>query len=246
MPFRKLILLSFCFLHSFRSLPLRSSCLILGSVIALVLCCLGASIALPIPCPVGTYQDELGQSSCKNCTAGFYCDSMALSSVSHFCPPGSYCPEGTLFATQFLCPRGTIGNFSNLRSVSECPPCPPGVYCPNPGMTSFTNTSSCASGFFCTGAAWTDSPQDGVTGNVCPPGSYCPTQTSSPKPCQLGEYQPSPGAQTSCAPCPGGYYCAALNLSIPTGLCKAGYYCSKGLLQAKQNQKELKRTETSR
>ena len=27
----------------------------------------------PVPCPEGTYQDEIRQTSCKTCMAGWYC-----------------------------------------------------------------------------------------------------------------------------------------------------------------------------
>ena len=33
----------------------------------------GGNDAQPVPCPEGTYQDEIRQTYCKTCTAGSYC-----------------------------------------------------------------------------------------------------------------------------------------------------------------------------
>ena len=42
--------------------------------------------------------------------------------------------------------------------------------------------------YYCTEAAYSDTPTDGVTGDVCPVGHYCPQGSSSPEPCSQGYY----------------------------------------------------------
>ena len=94
--------------------------------------CLSGSKA-PTPCPIGQYQDQTGQTSCKDCPVGRYCDIIGISDPSiylcgagHYCvlkaitktprdvateggdlcSAGHYCPEGTL--TEVQCPAGTF------------------------------------------------------------------------------------------------------------------------------------------
>ena len=77
-------------------------------------------------CPSGSYQDEAGQSTCKNCPEGFYCDSSVGPIVNYTlysCPEGHYCPNGTKVATEFPCPAGTFTNQTGLGSDSECSDC---------------------------------------------------------------------------------------------------------------------------
>ena len=83
---------------------------------------------LPKRCENGTYQDNDGQSSCKVCESGYYCDNtlVAVTTVAgRECPMGSYCPRGTRFAREFGCLRGTWSNRTGLNDYSQCDPCPP-------------------------------------------------------------------------------------------------------------------------
>lgn len=55
-------------------------------------CTVGSSIQTI--CQSGQYQDEAGQSSCKDCPVGFYCDN----SLGPITTPSNYpCPEGMYY-----------------------------------------------------------------------------------------------------------------------------------------------------
>ena len=51
----------------------------------------------------------------------------------------------------------------------------------------FLFIADCDQGFYCSGAANTSAPTDGVTGDVCPSGTYCPVGTDYPKDCPDGK-----------------------------------------------------------
>ena len=51
-----------------------------------------------------------------------------------------------------------------------------GQYCESSGSSS---TSDCKEGYYCTQNATSDSPTDGVTGNICPPGNMIQTMSDS-------------------------------------------------------------------
>lgn len=53
-------------------------------------------------CPAGTYQDEVGQSVCKECPEGFYCDSSLGPIVNYTI---YVCPEGLLQDTTLIYPQ---------------------------------------------------------------------------------------------------------------------------------------------
>jgi hypothetical protein len=78
--------------------------------------------------------------------------------------------------------------------------------------------------------AITDTPTDGVTGDVCPSGHYCPEGSSQPTPCPAGTYLNATAATalTACAPCPLGEYCPGEGGAVPQGACDEGYYCPGG------------------
>lgn len=104
----------------------------------------------PRPCPSGTYQDNPGKSSCKQCPKGFYCNATQSPVVNYnryICPQGYYCPSGTKFAEQYACEIGTFNNLTGRSSQTECTKCLGKYYCGQPGL-SYPNTL-CAAGFFC-------------------------------------------------------------------------------------------------
>ena len=69
----------------------------------------------PQICENGTYQNEIGQSSCKECPAGYFCDNTLAPVVLNYtglCPSGYYCPPGTRYDIEFPCPIGTFNNMT--------------------------------------------------------------------------------------------------------------------------------------
>eukprot|EP00657_Telonema_sp_P-1_P010142 TRINITY_DN4439_c0_g1_i2.p2 TRINITY_DN4439_c0_g1~~TRINITY_DN4439_c0_g1_i2.p2 ORF type:complete len:259 (+),score=79.40 TRINITY_DN4439_c0_g1_i2:266-1042(+) len=81
-----------------------------------------------IRCPVGQFQDEVGQTTCKSCPTGYFCNPKDLCpgtnmSMPQACPSGYYCPNGTTFAEEYPCPIGTYSNASGLTLKSQCEVC---------------------------------------------------------------------------------------------------------------------------
>ena len=91
----------------------------------------------PVRCASGTYQDDLGQSICKDCPSGYYCDNVQDPVVLYnnsTCPECYYCPLNTERANQYPCPRGTFNNLTNRVEESDCQPCSGGMYCDQEGL----------------------------------------------------------------------------------------------------------------
>lgn len=99
----------------------------------------------PVPCEDGSYQDQIGQASCKICPTGFFCTRYSKA----LCPLGSYCPVGT--RDQYLCPNGTYGASEGLHNITSCTPCTSGSYCATAGLTA--PTGLCEKGYFCGGGS---------------------------------------------------------------------------------------------
>ena len=78
----------------------------------------------PIPCPAGQYQNETGQTACRNCPAGFYCISSTADPLP--CPSGYYCLANTDVATKYPCPIGTFNNLTQADKATLCIGCLPG------------------------------------------------------------------------------------------------------------------------
>ncbi|KAM9299008.1 uncharacterized protein PAF06_016002 [Gastrophryne carolinensis] len=193
----------------------------------------------PLLCPMGYYQDKLGQSLCQICPAGKYCGLVTLAEQfpadaienpykPQDCPAGYYCVEGTVYGHQHPCPAGTYSNTSGLMSIEECSPCPGGWFCAQPGLSS--PLGRCAPGYYCTLNAQSPEPFDGTSGNLCPVGYFCPAGSRHPLPCPAGSFQPRPGMSSpdSCLACPPGRFCRGEASSDISGNCSAGFYCVLG------------------
>ncbi|EGD79005.1 hypothetical protein PTSG_01976 [Salpingoeca rosetta] len=181
-----------------------------------------------LACPSGTYQNEAGMATCKECPAGFVCDatsSPVVTGTATPCPVGHYCPAGTEVGTANPCPVGTIGNETGLANVTQCHACPPGHYCDEAGLTE--PAGECAGGYYCQSGATTPQPLDGVTGDVCPSGNYCPQGSINPVPCPAGSITTllAQDEVGDCQPCDPGEYCPA---GSSAGDCDAGYVCVRG------------------
>ncbi|EDV25654.1 uncharacterized protein TRIADDRAFT_55968 [Trichoplax adhaerens] len=181
-------------------------------------------------CPPGQYQNLPGQSACKPCVAGYYCDPQyPLDDYSPYkCPAGFYCPQSTPYGNRYSCPNGTYSASQQLTQPEDCTPCDPGKYCNGIGRTS--PNANCNAGFYCSGGAFTPSPNDGTTGYSCPIGHYCPTGATIPLKCSAGTFSNVTGLKNAleCFNCTAGKYCGEDGLTKPSGDCYGGFFCTSG------------------
>ena len=85
-------------------------------------------------------------------------------------------------------------------------------------------TAECNDGYYCTLGAYTSTPTDGVTGDICPPGRYCGTGSVTGEPCPIGTFSNIEGLsnETQCEDCTPGFYCGRTGLTTESGTCWAG------------------------
>ena len=115
-------------------------------------------VSASIPCPPGYFlikssQSQTSLSSCSLCPAGFYCPAEGTTEPVS-CTDGGYCIPGLV--QPLSCPPGTLGNGTELKTVSECEQCPAGQYCSGYGQTS--SNGECDPGFYCSGGATQKTP----------------------------------------------------------------------------------------
>ena len=126
-----------------------------------------------IPCPAGRYNDEVGQISCKECEAGYYCTeasvsprNLACGNASYYCPPSSGWPtpvdsgyytigpksepeqlqddnDAHIRYSQILCERG----YYCVHGVRY--ECPKGYYGGETGLTDSSCSGKCTPGYIC-------------------------------------------------------------------------------------------------
>ena len=77
---------------------------------------------------VGSYQDEVGQASCKQCAAGNYCPT-AGSSAALLCVAGTY----QAASGQASCIQCDAGNYCAAESIAQSP-CAAGSYSSDPSV----------------------------------------------------------------------------------------------------------------
>lgn len=152
-------------------------------------------------CDAGTYQDTVGQATCKDCTAGNYCyypdfaggDFAIIAETT--CPSGYYCPAKTGHPNTFPCPPGTFRAATGAASASDCNPCTEKYYCPDYGMTVAT-TYPCGDGFLCAQGSKTYKGSE-----KCPKNFYCVAGVDME--CPDGTYTEVEGAiqVEECRPC---------------------------------------------
>ncbi|XP_054755195.2 sushi, von Willebrand factor type A, EGF and pentraxin domain-containing protein 1-like isoform X1 [Lytechinus pictus] len=131
-------------------------------------------------CPVGTFQDQYGNTTCRNCPADTSTANPGAKSAfkcKSRCRPGTYSMSGVESCS--ACP---IGTYEPDRGSTECNACPD-------GLTTWTNGNTDVE--YCT--------------NICPRGTFSPTGFAPCQDCPKGTYQPR-ASQTSCTLCPGDKY----------------------------------------
>nr|XP_048683106.1 sushi, von Willebrand factor type A, EGF and pentraxin domain-containing protein 1-like [Caretta caretta] len=194
-------------------------------------CLSGTKAAKQYPCPEGTFSNQTGLSSSKDCRAcpgGKFCADAGLlipsgpclpryycilkarvpnpvnDETGDLCPAGHFCPLGS--SSPVPCPTGTFLPQSGMASHNACLPCPGGKFCQGEGLASVSGT--CYAGYYC------DMESTRPDQKHCPPGSYCPKGTESPIPCGAGSLNPHSGKWhlTDCQPCPAGYFCSGMSL----------------------------------
>ena len=82
----------------------------------------------PIACPIGTHQPSFGESTCTNCSAGYY---NIQEGASHCiqCTAGYECPYSS--SPPLICSRG----FYSIAGAASCSPCSGGTYADSQGLT---------------------------------------------------------------------------------------------------------------
>ena len=192
------------------------------------------------PCPSGMYQDEVGQSDCKLCPSGYFCNATISPITSYedsICPPGFICPNGTEYDSQYPCPIGTYNPLIGQSLRSGCLACRGGFACDSAGID--VPKQPCAAGYYCASNSLSPTPRDDGTGNygVCPKGHFCTKQTSVPSKCPIGTFNRNKGAKESnqCLNCTAGYFCSIRGLIEPVTVCPAGYFCPVGTTEGQEN-----------
>ncbi|CAM4687297.1 unnamed protein product, partial [Caretta caretta] len=181
----------------------------------------------PEPCPLGSFQPVLGQSLCKECPEGTFCNQTGLAEPVT-CPKGHYCPARSILPLP--CPAGTYMDILGAMETGSCKPCPAGMYCSTAGLA--TPEGLCQPGYYCAQGSNSTSPVGLPFGDLCLAGYYCPAGTKHPRemPCPAGTWNERRGAQDAswCLPCPPGFFCNVAGQVSPAGLCAPGYYCTGG------------------
>ena len=95
----------------------------------------------PVICEAGSFQDEIGQPSCKVCLEDSYC--LYNTTTPFVCPEGSCCPLGTHYANELLRPNDTYSDVTSLTHIENCT-CTPGHNCGSRGL--LARTAVCMEG----------------------------------------------------------------------------------------------------
>ena len=131
-------------------------------------------------CPSGFYQDEEGQTSCKQCSHGM--PGVGLEGAYNMAQCHSQCVPGTYSRTGLRpcvpCQRGT---YQPSYGRTTCLSCPPGVTTVTTGSANFSHCQSRVR---------------------CPPGQYFDQSRQLCRICPKNKYQGSPG-ENYCIDCPG-------------------------------------------
>lgn len=169
-------------------------------------------------CPIGRYQDEVGQASCKACPMGRYEDRRNSTKCLN-CPAGSY---GDTTGNDEIddCIVCGVGTYS-LGGTSNCTLCPGGTYLAELGIdiTRHDNISDCDG---C--SAGKLSSDDRSACDVCSPGTEPDNDEGVCVDCTTGYYSSS---GIECLACGAGFYTGKENQATSCGSCDAGRYSAE-------------------
>eukprot|EP00049_Salpingoeca_infusionum_P023736 m.13631 g.13631 ORF g.13631 m.13631 type:complete len:4451 (+) comp5977_c0_seq1:73-13425(+) len=167
-------------------------------------------------CSSVTYQNQVGQASCKSCSTGYYRSSATAQTR---CQAGykcsncqrTACSAGTYQAStgQTSCIACSSSEYQDQTAQSSCKSCSVGYY-----RNSASSQTKCPAGSRCPGSC---------AKQACPAGTYQgSTGQTSCTTCSSTTYQDQTG-QTSCKSCSPGYYRSSASAQSK---CQAGYQCS--------------------
>ena len=143
-------------------------------------------------CPPGTYQDQTGQSTCKECPS----DTFSAVGATICTLDANTCPIGTYASgTATVCDSCGAGKYNDATNQTSCKNCDAGKYQNEVGKAS---CKDCPAGTYANGTA--------TVCDSCATGKYNDqTSQTSCKSCNAGEYQNEVG-KASCKDCPAGTY----------------------------------------
>lgn len=191
----------------------------------------------PIPCEAGTWQDQTGQSSCKNCVScevgvayestpnscggenPTQCTACTQCGATGYAPPGNECTptSDTVCLTCTDCVLGVSYEAAGCgattdRQCNPCTVCGPGTY--SIAACTLTSNEQCAACPAGTYKSTISNVDQCTTCSICPAGQYQSSACTSSQdtgciPCPAGTYQETPGNISSCITCPVATPCAA-------------------------------------
>lgn len=197
-------------------------------------------------CNFNTYQDQTGQTGCKNCPAGTETITTGLTSC-YYCTVGTYgpgdglgcwgCPAGKYQQAtgQTFCHACPTGKVSGNLGAGSCYNCNPGFYPVDSNYNAVSSgavaCASCAAGktstpgttvcYNCAGGYYSPGGSDCIG---CAAGKYSSVGASICSACSAGSYSSAAGS-SSCTSCPRGTYSSIAGATSCTS-CSAGKYSS--------------------
>ena len=178
---------------------------------------IAGSVNACLECERGTYQDGIGQNTCKPCPRGTVTTVPGATSLEDCvkCGAGLYAPHDGM-GECIQCERGKYGT-AVRDDTSDCIPCDAGTYSLQYGSDSADNCQACQPGSFSI---------EGQQCEPCPAGRYQAEESQgSCDQCPQGTFLDTTGATdvSDCTPCPLGSYAANLG-NTECLLCDAGTY----------------------
>ena len=171
----------------------------------------GVGATLPTPCTPGMFAANWSSASCSSCAEGSYQEDAGQTSCKQ-CDAGSKCPMGSVSPIPAACEPGTFIN----ETLDACVGCPARSWCAGGA----TQPRPCSRGGFCLTNSSQPTPCEagryqgdaGATAcKVCPFFAWCAAGSSAPTPCSSGTVGDAEGLKTQedCLRCKPGHWCSA-------------------------------------